>query len=143
MGRGVDSPRAAADDSDAEVGQLVAEATSDLDPVMGGLARAHEGDGVPVAGSQLPADIEDDRRIVDLAQQRRVILVGLDEDAAAELVDAAEFAGQVDGGFPGGDGFGGVLADAVDMEQLLARGAEDGRGVTEMVEEMADPHGST
>ena len=138
MGGGVDAARAAADDGDAQVGELVGQLAGDFDAVMRGHARADHRDGVLVFGAQLAFDVEHDRRVVNLPQQFRVLGVGLRHDAAAGIRDAFEFGAQVDGLFPGGDGLRRVVANAADLEQLRAGRPQDGRRVAEMFEQL--PH---
>ena len=57
---------------------------------------------------------------------------------APELRYALELSAQVGGFLPGGDGLGGFLADAADLEQLRFGGAQDGRGIAEVFEQL--PH---
>ena len=59
---------------------------------------------------------------------------------AAEILDALQLGGQVDGLLPAGDGLGGVLADAAHLQQLLPGGAQDGGRVAEMLEQLPHAH---
>lgn len=61
------------------------------------------------------------RRVVNLAQRLRIHEVGLRDNVATELRDALELSAQVGVFLPGGDGLGGVLGDAADLEQLRLR----------------------
>src|SRR5208283_5854971 len=80
MGRGVDAPRAAADNGDADVGQLKGQFAGNLDAVMGGQTRADHGDGVLVFGQEGALDVKDQRRVVNLLEQFRVVFVRLNDD---------------------------------------------------------------
>ena len=68
VGGGVNTARATTDDGDAEVGELIGQFAGGFDTVMGGHPRADHGDGVLVLGAQLAFDVEDNGRVVDLAQ---------------------------------------------------------------------------
>jgi hypothetical protein len=55
-------------------------------------------------------------------------------------LDALQFAVQVDCLLPPGDRVGGILANPAHLQELLPGRAEDGRGVTEMVQQLAHTH---
>ncbi len=140
MGGGVDAAGAAAGDGDADVGELIGEAAGGFEAVAGDLPGADDGDGVFVAVGEGAFDVEDDGRVVDLAEEFGVFGVVGDDDVAAVFADALEFAREVHGGFPAGDAFGGVLANAANLEELRLGGAEDGGGVAEVFEQLAYAH---
>ena len=140
MRGGIDAPRAPAHDGDAEVRELIGEFAGGLDAVRCGHARADEGDAIVIAAGEAALDVENHGRIVDLAQKGRVKVIGLDENFAAEIADALEFAGEVHGGFPGGDAGGQLLAEVADAEEFGARGGEDFLGFAKIFQQRTDPY---
>ena len=138
--RRVNAARPAADDGDPGVSQLVGDLARDFDAVMRRHARADHGHGVLVARGQAAQDVEEHGRIVNLPEQRRIILVGLEDDVAAGLLDAFEFAAEVHVLLPIGDGLGNFRPDAVDLLEFGAAGAEDGCGIAEALQQLPDAH---
>ena len=59
-------------------------------------------------------------------------------DVATKLGDALQFSAQVGVFLPGGNGLGGVLADASDLEQLRFGRAQDSGRIAEMLQQL--PH---
>src|SRR5207302_290757 len=57
-------------------------------------------------------------------------------DVAAEVRDAFHFARQVNRLLPIGNCFGGLVADAADLEQLGSGGTKDGGSIAEMFEQL-------
>ena len=95
---------------------------------------------VLVLGQQFALDVEHHRRVVNLLEQFRVIFVRLDDNVAAEFLDALQFALQVHIFFPVGDGRGNFRPDAVDPLQLGPAGAQDVGGLGEMAQQLPDAH---
>src|SRR3982751_5711932 len=105
MDGGIDAAGTAANDSNADVGELVTELAGDLHSVGGGHAGTHESHGIFVLRQEGAFDVEDDGRIVNLAQQLRVFGIILDDNVAAEIRDAFELGFKVDVLLPTGNGF--------------------------------------
>ena len=89
---------------------------------------------------RLPRTYSEHRRIVNLLEQRRIIVVRLDDDVAARLLDAFEFAAEVHLLLPIGNGLGNFRPDAVDLLEIGAAGAEDGGGIAEALQQLPDAH---
>ena len=129
MCRRVDAASATAHDGDAQVSQLIGQLAGDLQTIMGREAGADHRDRVFVLGSQPAFHIEHNRRVINLPQQLGIIFVRLGKDMATEVADALQFAAQVNGFLPAGNGLGGFVADALDMPQLLSGSIENGGGI--------------
>ncbi len=73
-----------------------------LEPVSGGMARADDGQGQAVPRQQLAFDEQEAGRVVNLAQQPRILPVRLGQDgdamgaAKGELLIGVEFAAGID-----------------------------------------------
>ena len=119
VGGRVNPARAAADNRDAQVSELVSQLAGDFDAVMGRHPRADHRHGVLVLGQQLPFHIQHNRRIIDLLQQLRVFRVGLRDDVAAEVSDALQFGAQVDGLLPVRNRLSRVVANPAHLHQLV------------------------
>ena len=140
MRRRVNPARAAAHDGDADVGELIRQLARRLDAVMRRRARADHRHGVFVLRRQFALDVKHQRRIVNFAERRGIIFVGLDQNVAAEIRNALQFAGEVNRLFPGGNRLGGFVADVADAEQGGFGGGEDFRRVAEMFEQQPRAH---
>ena len=142
MRGGVDAACTAAHDGHADVAKLVGELAGGL----GAVGRHHPGtdqrDGVVVLLRQRALHIEDDGWIVDLLQRRRIQRVVGREHMAAEVGDAFELAREVDACLPTRDRFGDLGPDAGHGLELVPAGAEDGRGVAEVFDQLAQAHRS-
>ncbi len=80
MRRGVDPARETGDHRHARVGNLVAELLRRLQAVMARLARADDSHAARATSRNRALDIEHQRRVIDFAQARRILLVGLRDD---------------------------------------------------------------
>ena len=116
--RRVNPARAAAHDRHAHVGQLIRQFARGLDAVMRRHPRADHRHGVFVLCGQRTFDVKHQRRVVDLPERRGIILVALNQNVAAEFLDAFQFAGEVNGFLPAGNRRGGFVADVADAEQF-------------------------
>jgi hypothetical protein len=73
-------------------------------------------------------------------QQIRVGFVRLDQNMAAEFLDAPEFLRQIDSLLPVGNGLACVFSNALDAEQLLLARRENSRRLAKMFQQLAHPH---
>ena len=142
MRRRVDAARAAAHHRDPDIRELIAELARRLDAVMRRLPRPDERDAVLILRQQRALHIEHDGRIVNFAEQWRILRVLLCENTAAEILRALQLRGEVDGILPTGNGRGRFLADAMHGKKLLFRCAQDRRRLTEALQKLAHAHGT-
>ena len=84
MGRRVDAAGEARDDVHAGLGQLSRQHPRRFEAGAGGAPRSHDGDRRAL-GEREAAREEDGRRVVDLAEERRVARIGQEKDARARL----------------------------------------------------------
>ena len=104
------------------------------------LPRADHRGGVFVLRGQLAIDVKHERRIVNLAEQRGLIFIRRNQDVAAEIRYAFQFAREVNGFLPTGNRPGGFVADVADAEQFGFGGGEDSWRVAEMFEQEPRTH---
>ena len=130
---GVDAPGTATDHGDTGVSQLIGQLPGDLRAVRGGESGSHQRNAPVIGRNQRALHVEDDRRIVDFPERTGILGIQLSEHSAAVFGDAAEFAGQVHVGFPGGDGFGCFHPDSGHGEQLGCCGLKNGGGISAKV----------
>ncbi len=97
MGDCVDAAGKAADDADAVAGELVGDLLGHLAAVGRRTAGADDGDGPLIDRSELAADVEDGRGVVDLLEEGGVGVVVPGEGARLVLFEALEFRVGVDG----------------------------------------------
>ena len=100
MRRGVDPARATADHRHAYVSELVGELARAFRAVRGHLPRSDQRDSILVLRGELPFDIKDDGRIVNLPERLRVFLILLRDHAATEFLSPFQFGAEIDGAFP-------------------------------------------
>src|SRR5205823_6231952 len=96
--------------------------------------RTDHGDGILVLGQKFTLNIEDNRRIVDLPKQFGIFGIRLRDDPAAELRDAFQFRGEIHVLFPIRDGYGGFVANASRVQELLLKSSEYRGRIAEMFE---------
>ena len=108
---------------------------------MGRLPGADHGDSVFVLRSELALHIEDEGRIINLAEQFGILLIVLCENVATKFLDALEFACEIDRALPRCNGFGDIDADAMDLHEFSARSVQNGRGIAEILEQLPNPNG--
>ena len=87
MRRRVDASRSAAHHGDAHVGELIGQLARHFQTVVRRLARTDQRHGILVLGREPALHVENDGRIVNVAEQLGIILVRLDENVAPEIFD--------------------------------------------------------
>ena len=92
MRRRVNAARAAAHHRHADVGELIRQFARGLDAVMRRLPRADHRHGIFVLRGQFAFDVKHERRIINLAQQRGIIFIRRNQNVAAEIGNAFQFA---------------------------------------------------
>lgn len=117
VGGGVDAAGKTRDDGESGAGELVGELAGDFASVVGELARANDADGVKVALHERSPDVEDDGRVIHVAEGGGVVGIFLGEDLNVALAGQGEFGGGIAIILPGGDDFGGFGSDALGLLQ--------------------------
>ena len=95
-----------------------------------------------VLRGQFAFNVNDNGRVVNFAQQFGIMRVALNDNLATGIRNAFQLGGEVDGFFPGIYGFGGFLADAAHVEELVFGGAKNFGGFAEVFEQLPDAHGA-
>ena len=142
MGVGVDAAGQATDDGESRVGHLEAELLRALAGIVAGAPRPDDGHGVAVAFGDLAAHVEDDRRVVDLAQGGRVFVVLPGDDVGPEIRRLAHLGSRVAELFPSRNVFRQRVADTLHLDELAGACREDPLGGAEGLQESAQPHRS-
>ena len=95
MRGGVDAARAAADHRDTVAGELVRELAGGVLSVMRRAPRTDHRDAVFVLRQHTAFHVKHDRRIVNLAEQLRVLFIILNNEPHAKVLSAFQLTGQV------------------------------------------------
>ena len=140
MRRRVNPARAAAHDRHADIGQLIRQLARGLDAVMRRHARADHCHGVFVLRGQFAFDVKHQRRVVNFPERFGIILVALNQNVAAEILDAFQFAGEVNRFLPTGNRLGGFVADVADAEQFGSGTPKNLGRVAEMFQQQPCAH---
>ena len=112
----VDTTCASADDCESATRQLAGKLVRRRAPVLRSHPGADHRHSVLIAPSQFAPHVEDDGRIIDLAQQWRIFIVLVGDNAAIEIADAFQLTGKIHGLLPADNGLGCLRANAVHLE---------------------------
>ena len=93
-----------------------------------------------VLRQQAALHVKDDRRVVNLAEQLRVLVVILKNESRAKVLGALQLSAQISGGLPLDDRAGQVVADALDAHQRRAVCLQYLGGVAEDLEQLPHPN---
>ncbi len=121
----INSACPATDHGDSRIGQLLAQTVGGFLAVVGGQARADDGNRAFILGQEVPLDVEEEGGIMDLAEERRVLFIFANDDPAADVFHPLQLAFQIDRGLPVADGGGGHFPHALHAQEVTEAGFED------------------
>ena len=140
MRRRVNPARTAAYHRHADISQLIRQLARGFDAVMRRHPRTDHCHSIFVLGRQRALDIKDEWRVVNFPQRRGIFLVALNQNMAAELLNAFQFTRKVNGFFPAGNRPGGFITDVADAEQFTFGRLKNFGRVAEMFEQQPGAH---
>ena len=135
MGRPVDPPRQAADDRQPGPTQTRRQTLRLTEPVLRGVARAHDGDRQGVLRLDLAADKEHAGRVVDLAEDVGIRGVRVGHDRHAPLAAQGNLVLRVDLVLGCGDLAHELGANTLDLAKFARRGPQHRRRGPEPLEQ--------
>ena len=112
----VDATRAFPGDREAGTRQLPGKLVCRRTPILRGHPGADHRHGVVITPSQFAPHVEDDGGIINLAQQWRVFIVLVSDNAAIEIAHTFQFTGKVHVLLPANNGLGCLRPHAIHLE---------------------------
>src|SRR5678815_4454959 len=142
MSCGIDAARQTANHGEAGVGELEGKLLRAIEPVMTGLARADDADRAMVAFDERSPNVENNRRIVDLAQIARILGRLARQHVCPKLLDSPQLAREIDLRLPTRNPIGDFRANSVHPPQFRRGRPQHPLGSLEHFDQLAQPHRS-
>ena len=92
--------------------------------------------------SQLAPRVQDNRRIINLAQQWRILIVLVGDNTAIKIANALQLASKIDRLFPTNNGLGCLWSNTIYAKQFTNRRTQNSRSIAEMVHQVTDSDGA-